>query len=120
MASKRAKSSKRRKDSLRFVLIPPKPTQLLEFSDRLLRKDARARAGADPNLPFSRRAAAALISAVWIAAGIAATAYGVRERSWGPGLLGPALLLYGIAWFRLAYVGRSAGGRLGLNPWRTE
>lgn len=127
MASKRARPSKSRKDSLRFVLIPPKPTRLLEFSDRMYRKDARATvagvrrdAASEPNLSFSRRVAAALIAAVWICAGGAAAAYGVREGAWVPGVAGPVLLLYGIAWFRVAHRGRSAGGRLRLKPWRTE
>jgi hypothetical protein len=131
MVPKRGHASKTRKASLRFVLIGPKPTSVLKFSDRLLRQETAGKARGprgeaahrEPpgaNLPFTSRIVAALIAAVWIFAGLAATVIGAREGKWLPGLLGPASALYGIAWVRVAYRGRLAGGRLRLNPWRRE
>ncbi len=131
MVPKRTSASKTGKDSLRFVLIGPKPTSVLKFSDRLLerktawkdlgsraRHSRRVRHGT--NLSPVRRMAAVLIAGAWIFAGLAATGYGAREGEWLPGLLGPVSTLYGIAWFRAAYRGRMAGGRLRLDPWRRE
>jgi hypothetical protein len=131
MVPKRGHASKPRKASLRFVLIGPKPTSVLKFSDRLLRREtagksrgllgeAAHRTPPEPNLPLTSRIVAILIAAVWICAGLAATVLGAREGKWLPGLLGPVSVLYGIAWVQVAYRGRAAGGRLRLNPWRRE
>jgi hypothetical protein len=131
MVPKRGQASKTRRASLRFVLIGPKPTSVLKFSDRLLRRETAGMArglrgkaahstSQRPNLALARRIVAALIAAVWICAGLAATVIGAREGKWLPGLLGPASILYGIAWAQVAYRGRLAGGRLRLNPLRRE
>jgi hypothetical protein len=126
-----ASKTKTRKDSLRFVLIGPRPTSVLKFSDRLLRRETAEkghsprrkgppRVGAGPDLTPARRVLASLIAAVLVCAGLAATVIGAREGNWFPGLLGPLSILYGIAWFQVAYRGRTAGGRLRLNLWRRE
>ena len=131
MAPKRGNASRRRRDALRFVLIAPKRTRALEFSDRLLQGGAAgkapglrgtglSRARPVPNLTFLRRLAASLIAALWTCAGLAAAASGVREGGWLASVLGAASLLYGIGWFQAAFRGRMAGGRLHLNPWRVE
>ncbi len=131
MAPKRGSASRKRRDALRFVLIAPKPTRPLEFSDRLLRGGAAGRAHGlevtgpahdrpGPNLSFFRRVAAAGIAALGICAGLAAAAFGALEGEWVSGAAGAVLLLYGVGWFLAAFRGRLPDGRLGLNPWRRE
>lgn len=107
MALKRDKSRKR-KDSLRFVVISPKAAAPLTFSDRLL---------SNANLNFPRRAAAALIAAVFLCAGSALFAVGVRDRGLPLGIAGSLAVFYGIGWARAACDGRLPGGRLRLIPW---
>ncbi len=107
MGLKRDKPGKK-KDTVRFAVISPKADDPLSFSDRLF---SRA------NLTFPRRVAATLIAAVFLCAGPALIAFGVRDRSWFfgvPGLLGA---LYGVMWARVACEGRLPGGRLRLAPW---
>ncbi|MGE5248546.1 MAG: hypothetical protein ACM3L8_09385 [Verrucomicrobiota bacterium] len=131
MAPKRGSASRKRRDALRFVLIAPKRTRPLEFSDRLLHGGTAGRAHGlaltgpshdrpGPNLSFLRRVAAAGIAAVGIFAGLAAATFGAREGEWVSGAAGTVLLLYGAGWFLAAVRGRLPGGRLGLNPWRRE
>jgi hypothetical protein len=111
MAPGRDSKSKRKKEAVRFVVISPKVSTPLKFSDRLF----------DPaNLSFSRRIGAALIAAACIFAGLALTALGLRDGSWFIGLLGPAAIFYGTAWGQVAFGGRLRGGRLRLNPWRRK
>jgi hypothetical protein len=131
MARRRDDGSGKRKESLRFVLIGPRPHGTLKLSDRLfdgapagaarnrLPKDGGARrVGA--NLSFSRRTAAVLIAAAALSAGLAGVIVGVRDEGWIIGLLGGGIALYGLAWIPVVYRGRLPGGRLRLYPWRRE
>jgi len=108
LAHRRDKPTKK-KDSVRFVVISPRASGPLSFSDRLF----------DPaNLSFPRRVGATLISAVCFCAGSILIALGARDLDWFLGLAGALAVFYGVGWARVALEGRSPGGRLRLNPWR--
>jgi hypothetical protein len=107
VAAKRDRPRKK-KSVLRFSVIDPKADAPLSFSDRVF---SRA------NLSFARRVAATLIAALFLCAGSALLAFGVRDRSWLLGVPGLLAALYGVLWARVACEGRLPGGRLRLVPW---
>lgn len=110
MAPRREKPTKK-KDSVRFVLISPRASGPLSFSDRLFDT---------ANLSFSRRIGAVLITAVCFCAGSILVALFARDRNWSLGIPGVLALIYGIGWARVSLEGRMPGGRLRLNPWRRK
>jgi hypothetical protein len=131
MAPKRKNRSKKKKDSVRFIVINPKPSSRLKLSDRLFHpepagpiRSARTKVPPledhQPNLSLSKRVVATLIAAIWLCAGLAMIVLGVRNENWLVALFGPFATWYGLAWLRVAYEGRLPGGRLRLNPWGRE
>ena len=128
MISGRDKKTGKKKDTVRFILVKPKPSERLKLSTRLFdpgRTDSgrglRARIlpleGQQPNLSTSRRFAAALLASVLLFIGIAMIVSGFQNDRWLIALLGPFTIWYGLAWLRTAYEGRLQGGRLRINPW---
>jgi hypothetical protein len=128
MPPKRENKSRRKKDSLRFILINQKSSGRLRFSSRLfhpervgsvrsLRTKAPPLEDHQPNLSFSRRFVAAMVAVIFICAGVAMIVLGLQDEKWIVAILGPFAAWYGLAWLRVAYEGRLPGGRLRLNPW---
>lgn len=131
MPSERDKKTRKKKDTVRFILVKPRPSERLKLSTRLFHpgkgeslRSLRTRAlpleDQEPNLSASRRFAAALIAAVLLLLGLAMILSGVRNDLWLIVLIGPFSIWYGLAWLRTAYAGRLPGGRLRLNPWSKE
>jgi hypothetical protein len=100
MAGRRGKTGKR-KDSVRHEVLLPADFGPLDFTDR------RA---APPALSFARRAGAALLSALFLAAGTILSAFAAGERSWPAGLAGLSSIVYGIGWARAAMRGKKRRG----------
>ena len=131
MDPNREKRPRKKKDSVRFLVISPKPSNRMKLSDRLFRpepagsvRNARAKVPLletdHPNLSFSQRLLALLFGAVWFCVGLAILILAIQDRKWLVAILGPFTIWYGLAWFRVAYDGRLPGGRLRLNPWHRE
>lgn len=131
MDPKREHRSRKKKDSVRFVVISPKPSSRMKLSDRLFRPESsglvrnfRAKVPLlevdHPNLSFSQRLMAILLAAVSLCSGLAIIVLAIQHGKWLIALLGPFAIWYGFAWFRVAYEGRLPGGRLRLNPWSRE
>ncbi|MEK7375240.1 MAG: hypothetical protein AABZ85_09495 [Thermodesulfobacteriota bacterium] len=131
MDPKRGNRSRKKKGSVRFVIIGPKPSSRIKLSDRLfhpepsgsvrsLRAQVLSPENGQPNLSFSQRLATILIAAIWLYAGLAIIVLGIRNGKWLVALLGLFAIWYGLGWFRVTYKGRLPGGRLRLNPWVRE
>lgn len=63
-------------------------------------------------LDLPNRIVAGVLALVWIAAGFAAVALGLKEHHWLPILLGPLAVCYGALWVRVAQTGRKVDA-----PW---
>lgn len=131
MEPKRGNRSRKKKDSVRYVIIAPKPSSRIRLSDRLFLPDpsgsARSARAKVPllevdqkNLSFIQRLVSFLASAAFLYAGLAVTVLGIRNGKWLLALLGLFAIWYGLGWIRVAYGGRLPGGRLRLNPWGRE
>jgi hypothetical protein len=101
----------KKKDSVRFVVISPKASGPLSFSDRLFEP---------ANLSIPRRAGAVLITAACFCAGSVLVAFFARDLNWVFGILGLLAVVYGVGWARVSLEGKLPGGRLRLNPWRRK
>lgn len=131
MDPKRGNRSRKKKDSVRFVVIGPKPSNRLKLSDRLFHPEPSGSSRSlrskvlpleidQPNLSFSQRLVAILVAAIWLYAGLAIIVLGLRNGKWLVAFLGLFPIWYGLGWFRVTYYGRFPGGRLRLNPWVRE
>jgi hypothetical protein len=131
MDTKRGNRSRKKKDSVRFVVIGPKASSRIKLSDRLFHpepsgslRSVRAKIPLleidHPNLSFSQRLVAFLFAAISLYAGLAILYLGIRNVKWLVVLLGLLAIWYGLGWFRVTYDGRLPGGRLRLNPWARE
>jgi len=131
MDPKREHPPKKKKDTVRFVVISPKPSNRMKLSDRLFRpesagplRNVRTKVplleSDHPNLSFSQRLISILLAGVSLCAGLAIIVLAIQHRKWVIALLGPFAIWYGLAWVRVAHDGRLPGGRLRLNPWGRE